>query len=84
MYKRQGTGKTTIIKALIRVFDSIGMNIALAAPTGRAAKRMSEATQMEAKTIHRMLEIDFSVTDNPAFRRNESNYLDENLSLIHI
>ncbi|MCI8589601.1 MAG: ATP-dependent RecD-like DNA helicase [Clostridiales bacterium] len=77
-----GTGKTTIIRALIRVFDSIGMNIALAAPTGRAAKRMSEATQMEAKTIHRLLEIDFSTENNASFRRNENNYLDENVFII--
>ncbi len=77
-----GTGKTTIIRALIRVFDSLGLNVALAAPTGRAAKRMSEATQCEARTIHRLLEIDFSKDDEPSFRRNEENYLDEDVFII--
>lgn len=51
-----GTGKTTIINAIIRIFSASGTKILLAAPTGRAAKRMSEATGMEAKTIHRLLE----------------------------
>ncbi len=77
-----GTGKTTIIRALIRVFGSLGLDIALAAPTGRAAKRMSEATRYEAKTIHRLLEIDFSSEDDPHFRRNENNLLDEDVFII--
>lgn len=51
-----GTGKTTIIKAIIEIFDRFGSKTLLAAPTGRAAKRMSETTRREAKTIHRMLE----------------------------
>jgi exodeoxyribonuclease V alpha subunit len=51
-----GTGKTTIIHAILKIFAKLGVNIMLAAPTGRAAKRMSEATGHEAKTIHRMLE----------------------------
>lgn len=51
-----GTGKTTLIKAIIGIWGARGLNIQLAAPTGRAAKRMSEATGHEAKTIHRMLE----------------------------
>ena len=51
-----GTGKTTIINAILNIFSKLGTNIMLAAPTGRAAKRMSEATGHEAKTIHRMLE----------------------------
>ena len=66
-----GTGKTTVIRAALAVFDRIGYEIALAAPTGRAAKRMSEATSREAKTVHRLLEIDFSNEDTPAFKRNE-------------
>lgn len=77
-----GTGKTTIIRALIRIFDSLGYNVALAAPTGRAAKRMSEATQAEAKTIHRLLEIEFSDDDEPRFRRGEDNLLDEDVFII--
>ena len=51
-----GTGKTTIINAIIGIFESVGKEILLAAPTGRAAKRMTEATQRESKTIHRLLE----------------------------
>ena len=51
-----GTGKTTLIKAILRIFQQLKLRIFLAAPTGRAAKRMSEATGWEAKTIHRMLE----------------------------
>jgi len=67
-----GTGKTTIIKAVTAVFDRWGKKVLLAAPTGRAAKRLSETTGKEAKTIHRMLEF------NPklgVFRRNESHPL---------
>ena len=52
-----GTGKTTTINTMIRYFESEGMDICLAAPTGRAAKRMSETTGYEARTIHRMLEV---------------------------
>ncbi len=52
-----GTGKTTIINCIVHIFEGLGMKVAMAAPTGRAAKRMSEATGMEAKTIHRLLEI---------------------------
>ena len=51
-----GTGKTTTINAIIRYFEAEGMEILLGAPTGRAAKRMTEATGWEARTIHRMLE----------------------------
>jgi len=63
-----GTGKTTIIRAVVAIFDSFGQEVLLTAPTGRAAKRLSEATEKEAKTIHRILEY------NPKqgrFRRNE-------------
>lgn len=52
-----GTGKTTTINTIIRYFEMEGMDIFLAAPTGRAAKRMSETTGFEARTIHRMLEL---------------------------
>ena len=52
-----GTGKTTIINTILQVFDEDGMDVLLAAPTGRAAKRMSETTGWEAQTIHRLLEL---------------------------
>ena len=77
-----GTGKTTVICAILRIFDDMGLKSALAAPTGRAAKRMSEATGNEAKTIHRMLEMDFSGEKEPYFRRCETNYLDEDVIII--
>lgn len=52
-----GTGKTTIINCIVSIFESLGLKVYMAAPTGRAAKRMAEATSREAKTIHRLLEI---------------------------
>ena len=58
-----GTGKTTTINTMIRYFEKEGMDILLAAPTGRAAKRMTEATGYEARTIHRMLELNGALTD---------------------
>ncbi|MDR1333780.1 MAG: ATP-dependent RecD-like DNA helicase [Holosporaceae bacterium] len=67
-----GTGKTTITKAILEIFSSITDKILLAAPTGRAAKRMSEATGREAKTIHRLLEFD---PIKGKFKRNEDNQL---------
>ena len=77
-----GTGKTTVIRAVLRVFDRLGYAISLAAPTGRAAKRMSEATQCEAKTIHRLLEMGFADNDSPRFNRDEKNLLDEDVIII--
>lgn len=77
-----GTGKTTVIKAVMRVFDRLDTEIALAAPTGRAAKRMSEATSREAKTIHRLLEMEFADELWPRFKRNENNTLDEQIIII--
>ena len=77
-----GTGKTTVIRALINIFDSIGMKIALAAPTGRAAKRMSEATQCEARTIHRLLEMEYADGEEPGFRRGEDNLLEDDVIII--
>ncbi|MHB1152656.1 MAG: SF1B family DNA helicase RecD2 [Eubacteriales bacterium] len=77
-----GTGKTTVIKAVMRVFDRLDTEIALAAPTGRAAKRMSEATSREAKTIHRLLEMEFADDTWPRFKRNEDNTLDERVIII--
>ena len=77
-----GTGKTTVIRAVIRIFQTLDMDIALAAPTGRAAKRMSEATLCEAKTIHRLLEMEFSDDDYAKFKRNENDLLDEDVIII--
>ncbi len=77
-----GTGKTTVIRAVIRIFQSLDMDIALAAPTGRAAKRMSEATLCEAKTVHRLLEMEFSDDDYAKFKRNENELLDEDVIII--
>ncbi|MEM1485335.1 ATP-dependent RecD-like DNA helicase [Oscillospiraceae bacterium PP1C4] len=71
-----GTGKTTAISAIIHLLEQMGEKIALAAPTGRAAKRMSELTGAEAKTIHRLLEVDFADgTGVTKFKRNEKNPL---------
>lgn len=77
-----GTGKTTIVKALIDIFESMGLRVALAAPTGRAAKRMSEATCREAKTVHRLLEMEFGRDDGDSFRRNDQDPLEENVIII--
>ncbi len=70
-----GTGKTTIVKAIMSIFSEVGMKIALAAPTGRAAKRMSESCGSEAKTVHRLLEMEYSPDEKMKFIRNESNPL---------
>lgn len=77
-----GTGKTTTINTIIRYFESEGMDICLAAPTGRAAKRMSEATGFEARTIHRMLEISGGVEGKAGFERNEQNPLETDVIII--
>ncbi len=76
-----GTGKTTVIRALIRIFSQMGYKVSLAAPTGRAAKRMSEATGEEAKTIHRLLEAEIGGI-MAKFARNESNRLEEDVFII--
>ena len=70
-----GTGKTTTLNAIINILERKGEKVFLAAPTGRAAKRMSELTGKEAKTIHRMLEVEWDVEDKAMFRRNEKNLL---------
>ncbi|MCX7923028.1 MAG: ATP-dependent RecD-like DNA helicase [Clostridia bacterium] len=78
-----GTGKTTIIKSIIKLLDNEGYEVALAAPTGRAAKRMSEATGFEARTIHRLLEIGYMGTDNElVFARTEANPIDADVIII--
>ncbi len=70
-----GTGKTTAINGMIALFKKDRLRIALTAPTGRAAKRMAEITGMEAKTIHRLLEVEWDENDNQKFARNERNPL---------
>ena len=78
-----GTGKTTIIKCILSLMAHYGHRAALAAPTGRAAKRMSEATGYEAKTIHRLLEIGYTDDESePAFQRNEANPLEADAVII--
>ncbi len=77
-----GTGKTTAIKGIISIFERQNLDIALAAPTGRAAKRMSEVTGMEAKTIHRLLEVEWDEDDRPVFKRNMENPLDCNALIL--
>ncbi len=71
-----GTGKTTTLNAIIKLFENRKLKIELAAPTGRAAKRMTELTGREAKTIHRMLEVEWGENDKPYFNRNEKNPLE--------
>lgn len=80
-----GTGKTTTINTMIRYFEKEGMDILLAAPTGRAAKRMTEATGYEARTIHRMLELNGALTEEQRsinFERNEENPLEADVIII--
>ena len=77
-----GTGKTTTINTIIRYIEMEGMDIFLAAPTGRAAKRMSETTGFEARTIHRMLELNGGMEGSAGFERNETNPLETDLVII--
>lgn len=70
-----GTGKTTTLNAIIKILQSRGKKVLLAAPTGRAAQRMSEVTGNEAKTIHRLLEVSWDKQDNPVFNKNERDML---------
>ena len=79
-----GTGKTTVVRALLDIFSNMDMDVALAAPTGRAANRLSESTVREAKTIHRLLEMEFDegVGGHGRFRRNEKELLDEQVIVV--
>ncbi len=77
-----GTGKTTIINAMIRYFEENNLSFVLAAPTGRAAKRMSEVTGYVASTIHRLLEMNVSNGDKPVFMRDDSEPLDVDVIII--
>ena len=85
-----GTGKTTVITALLNIFEGMGFKVALCAPTGRAAKRMAEATGREARTVHRLLEVNLerNAEDDEEedrlllFRRDENNLLDEHIVIL--
>ncbi len=85
-----GTGKTTTLNAIINILKRKGEKVLLTAPTGRAAKRMSELTGEEAKTVHRLLQVDWDESDNPIFIKNEGNPLEcdaiivDELSMIDI
>jgi exodeoxyribonuclease V alpha subunit len=74
-----GVGKTTIVRAILRILAAKGTKLLLCAPTGRAAKRMTEATGFEAKTIHRLLEVD---PRGGGFKRGEDNPLDCDLLVV--
>ena len=74
-----GVGKTTIVNAILRILSAKAMSLLLCAPTGRAAKRMNEATGLEAKTIHRLLEVD---PKGGGFRRDDANPLDCDLLVV--
>lgn len=79
-----GTGKTTTINLMIRCFEAEDMEIVLAAPTGRAAKRMTEATGYEAKTIHRLLELNGGIEEGDSYRfeKNESNPIEADVIIL--
>lgn len=77
-----GTGKTTTINAMIRYFEQEDLTMMMAAPTGRAAKRMQEATGYEASTIHRMLELNGEPGNHSYFERNEDNPLEADVVII--
>lgn len=78
-----GTGKTTIIKTIIDILEKINKKVLLCAPTGRAAKKITEATNREAKTIHRMLEYAFGESDsNLTFNKNEDSPLDADAVIV--
>jgi exodeoxyribonuclease V alpha subunit len=80
-----GTGKTTTIRSILYYFEQQGLDVVLAAPTGRAAKRMSEASHMEAKTIHRLLEVNGIPSDDTeikGFERNEENPIESDVIVI--
>ena len=77
-----GTGKTTTLKAILTALEAQGETVLLAAPTGRAAKRMSELTGREAKTVHRLLEVQWTEDDRPVFARDELNPLDADTVIV--
>lgn len=74
-----GTGKTTVVRALLHIFQSMDLRVSLCAPTGRAAKRLSESTSCEAKTIHRLLQYGPRENGSLGFGKNESDLLEEDV-----
>lgn len=77
-----GTGKTTALKAMIALLEAAGQEVALTAPTGRAAKRMTELTGRDAKTLHRLLEVQWNEEEKPEFARHEKNPLDADTVIV--
>ncbi len=77
-----GTGKTTIIKCILEILLAQQKKVSLVAPTGRASKRMSDSTGHEAKTIHRLLEVNTIQSDQSFFVHNENNPLDTNVVIV--
>lgn len=79
-----GTGKTTVVRALLGIFQSMDMRVSLAAPTGRAAKKLSESTSYEARTIHRLLEYEYVDEQNShvGFRKNETDLLEDDVIIV--
>ncbi|PWM27056.1 MAG: ATP-dependent RecD-like DNA helicase [Oscillospiraceae bacterium] len=77
-----GTGKTTVIRAVISLFEDMKMRVLLSAPTGRAAKRISESTGHEACTVHRMLEMEYSEGREPVYKKNENDTLDADVIIV--
>ena len=77
-----GTGKTTVVRALINIFESMDLKVALCAPTGRAAKRLSESTSKNAKTIHRLLEMEYNDSGHAEFGKNEHEHLEHNVIIV--
>ncbi len=77
-----GTGKTTIMKIITEIFTHNEYKIALCAPTGKAAKRLSEACGLEAKTLHRLLEVEVTDAENQRFARNEYNPIDADIVIV--
>ncbi|MGL5972377.1 MAG: SF1B family DNA helicase RecD2, partial [Oscillospiraceae bacterium] len=78
-----GTGKTTTINAIVEVLEKMSLNVGFCAPTGRAAQRMEKVTGREAKTIHRLLEVDYSKDDEKIkFIRNEKNLLKQDVIIV--
>lgn len=79
---RPGTGKTTAVRGMIALLESCGESVVLAAPTGRAAKRMTELADREAKTLHRLLEVQWSDEDELCFARDEKNPLEADAVIV--
>jgi len=77
-----GTGKTTTLNAIIEIFDRRDLSIALAAPTGRAAKRMTELTGRDASTIHRLLEVEWGRDSKPYFSKNQKHPLEYDVLIV--